>query len=48
MIVEFIVEVFFSSIDAKMTNFVIFMLIMLLKMFENFKRVEFDTKHVDH
>ncbi len=48
MIVEFVAEVFSFSIDAKTTNSVIFMLIVLLKMSESFKRVEFDTKHINH
>jgi hypothetical protein len=48
MLVKFVIEVFFSSIRAKATYSIVFMFIMLLKVFKNIKRVWFDTKHVNY
>jgi hypothetical protein len=48
MIVKFVIKILFSSIRAKTTYSIVFMLIMLLKMFENIKRVWFDTKHINY
>jgi hypothetical protein len=39
MIIKLVIKIFFLSIDVKMTYSIIFMLIMLLKMFKNIKRV---------
>jgi hypothetical protein len=47
MIVKLVIEVFSSSIDAKTTYSIVFMLIMLLKVSENIKYVKFDTKHIN-
>jgi hypothetical protein len=48
MIVKLIAEILFFSIDAKTTYSIVLMLVMLLKVFESIKRVEFDTKHINH
>jgi hypothetical protein len=48
IIVKLVIEVFFFLIDAKMTHLIIFMLVMLLKMFENIKYVLFDMKHINY
>jgi hypothetical protein len=48
IIVKFVVWIFFFSINMKASNSIIFVFIMLLKVFENFKRVQFDTKYINH
>ncbi len=46
MIIKFFIKVFSFSINAKMMYSIVFMFIMLLKMFKSIKHVEFDTKHI--
>jgi hypothetical protein len=48
MIIKLVIEVFYFSIDVKSTYSIVFMLVMLLKMSENIKRVKFNTKHINH
>jgi hypothetical protein len=48
MIVKLVTEVLLFSVDAKAAHSIVLMLVMLLKVSESIKRVEFDTKHIDH